>query len=170
MKHTFIGIALLSAALQANAITLDPVGANGEEYNFFFSSFELSYGSVTFGCSLNMTTEVNTSTDTMEVVDTQVSGSYPCHVFSIQNLGTGTISNVSNEGARIDFSGITFTGHTFFECDGESIYINFKNSGSNPSFITIPDQNISNNCSIETDVPLTIVPAESHSGDLNIYP
>ena len=34
MKHTFIGIALLSAALKANAITLDPVGANGEEYNF----------------------------------------------------------------------------------------------------------------------------------------
>ena len=66
-------------------------------------------------------------------------------------------------------SGVDVTVATFFQCNDGTVVADFHNDGSNPSYFTIAQQGFGN-CTLETDTPLTIVPADSYSSDVNVSP
>ena len=171
MKKAVLGaagaIALLGAA-SAQALTLDPAGADGQNYTFSGTT-DLSYGSITASCTLELSGYITAGNETITITNNDVSGPYPCGSVNISNLDVGDVSNIDSDGGQVTFDGVDVTVATFFQCNDGTVVADFHNDGSNPSYFTIAQQSFGNS-TLETDTPLTIVPADSYSSDVNVSP
>ncbi|MBF5057841.1 hypothetical protein Y5W_03135 [Alcanivorax sp. 521-1] len=171
MKKAVIGaasaIALLGAA-SAQALTLDPVSADGQNYTFSGTT-DLAYGSITASCTLELSGYIDSGSETITITNNDVSGPYPCTSVNISNLDVGDVTNVTSSGGEVTFTGVDVTVATFFQCNDGTVVADFHNDGSNPSYFTIDQQGFGN-CTLATDNPLTIVPADSYSSDVNVSP
>lgn len=167
-KKTIITGAIVMISMgSAQALTLDPVGADNQTYTFS-GTFDLGYGSVIFtGCSLALTGHFDTASSTMTFTDSTVSGQYPCASFNITGLDQGNVDNLGADGGQVTVNSVDIAVATFFTCGSDSLVLDFHNDGNNPSYFTIPQQSLGD-CYVETRESLPIVSADSYSGDMNI--
>ena len=163
-----IGGAALMGAASAQAITLDPAGADGQNYTFSGTT-ELSLSGITATCGLTLAGYIDAASETINITSNSVTGAFPCNTVEISNLDVGDITDVTNAGGQVTFNGIDVQVGFLFNCNNGTVTADFHNDGSNPSYFTIPSQSFGG-CSLQTTSPLAIVPGSSYSADVNVSP